>query len=218
MIDRVMIVVAAGSSVRFGEDKMLMMVAGSPLVAHTVAAVIDHVDRCIIVCRTDQMAVLANLVPGADLVGGGPSRTASEMAGLEAIDEPARLVGIHDGARPMVTAELIETLFVTAARVGGAVPVVSASGPIVTRSDLALVENSAIAQTPQVFRAKPLLAAYAAAAAVGYQAQDTAAIARRFADIDIEGVPGEPGNLKVTVPGDLDLVRPGLDASRIEPR
>jgi 2-C-methyl-D-erythritol 4-phosphate cytidylyltransferase len=218
MIDRVMIVVAAGSSVRFGEDKMLMMVAGSPLVAHTVAAVIDHVDRCILVCRTDQMPVLADLVPDADLVAGGPSRTASELAGLEAIGEPARLVGIHDGARPMVTPDLIETLFATAARVGGAVPVVPASGPIVTRSDLGLVENPVIAQTPQVFRAEPLLAAYAAAAAVGYQAQDTAAIVRRFADVEIAGVPGEPGNLKVTVPGDLDLVRPGLDASRIEPR
>jgi len=213
-----MIVVAAGSSVRFGEDKMLTMVAGSPLVAHTVAAVNDHVDHCILVCRADQMPVLAKLVPGADLVAGGPSRTASELAGLEAIGRPSRLVGIHDGARPMVTPDLIETLFETAARVGGAVPVVPASGPIVTRSDLALVENPAIAQTPQVFRAEPLLAAYAAAAAVGYQAQDTAAIVRRFADIDIEGVPGEAGNLKVTVPGDLDIVRRGLETSRIEPR
>ena len=213
-----MIVVAAGSSVRFGEDKILTMVAGSPLVAHTVAAVIDHVDRCILVCRTDQMPDLTPLVPRADLVAGGPSRTASELAGLEAIGEPARLVGIHDGARPMVTADLIETLFETAARVGGAVPVVPASGPIVGQSDLVPVENAVIAQTPQVFRAEPLLAAYAAASAVGFEAQDTAVIARRFADIDIDSVPGEPDNLKVTVPGDLDLVRPGLETSRIEPR
>lgn len=213
-----MIVVAAGSSVRFGEDKILTMVAGIPLVAHTVAAVIDHVDRCILVCRTDQMPDLTPLVPRADLVAGGPSRTASELAGLEAIGEPARLVGIHDGARPMVTADLIETLFETAARVGGAVPVVPASGPIVGQSDLVPVENAVIAQTPQVFRAEPLLAAYAAASAVGFEAQDTAAIARRFADIDIDSVPGEPDNLKVTVPGDLDLVRPGLETSRIEPR
>ena len=197
---------------------MLTMVAGKPLVAHTVAAVIGHVDRCILVCRTDQMPLLAPLVPGADLVAGGPSRTASELAGLEAIGEPARLVGIHDGARPMVPADLIETLFETAARVGGAVPVVPASGPIVRRSDLAPVENAVIAQTPQVFRGEPLLAAYAAATVVGYEAQDTAAIARRFSDIDIEGVPGDPDNLKVTVPGDLDLVRPGLETSRIEPR
>ena len=213
-----MIVVAAGSSVRFGEDKILTMVAGSPLVAHTVAAVIDHVDRCILVCRTDQMPDLTPLVPRADLVAGGPSRTASELAGLEAICEPPRLVGIHDGARPMVTADLIETLFETAARVGGAVPVVPASGPIVGQSDLVPVENAVIAQTPQVFRAEPLLAAYAAASALAFEAQDTAAIARRFADVDIDSVPGEPDNLKVTVPGDLDLVRPGLETSRIEPR
>ena len=45
------------------------------------------------------------------------------------------------------------------------------------------------------------MAAYAAAAVDGYEAQDTAAIARRFADIEIEGVPGDPGNLKVTFPG-----------------
>jgi len=213
-----MIVVAAGSSVRFGEDKMLTMVAGSPLAAHTVAAVIDHVDRCILVCRTDQMPVLATLVPSADLVAGGPSRTASERAGLDAIGEPARLVGIHDGARPMVTADLIETLFETAGRVGGAVPVVPASGPIVGQSDLAPVESAVVAQTPQVFRGEPLLAAYAAAAVIGYEAQDTAAIVRRFADVDIEGIPGEPGNLKVTVPGDLELVRPGLETFRIEPQ
>ena len=69
-----------------------------------------------------------------------------------------------------------------------------------------------------MFRGEPLLAAYAAAAAAGYQAQDTAAIVRRFADVDIEGVPGDPGNMKVTVPGDLDLVRRGLETSRTEPR
>ena len=218
MIDRVMVVVAAGSSIRFGDDKMLLTVAGKPLVAHTVAAVIDHVDRCILVCRLDQMAVLAGLGTGADLVAGGASRTASERAGLEAIGEAAGLVGIHDGARPMVPADLIETLFETAARVGGAIPVLRASGPMVGRADLAPLDDAFIAQTPQVFRSEPLMAAYAAAAAAGYEAQDTAAIARNFSDIDIEAVAGDPGNLKVTIPTDLDLVRTSLEASRSEPR
>ena len=213
-----MVVVAAGSSVRFGEDKMLMTVAGKPLVGHTVAAIIDHVDRCILVCRPDQMPVLAELGTGTELVIGGPSRTASELAGLEAIGGPAGLIGIHDGARPLVPGQLIETLFETADRVGGAVPVLETSSPIVRRSDLILVENAFIAQTPQVFRGRPLQAAYAAAAAAGYAAQDTAAIARKFSEIEIEGVPGDPVNLKVTLPGDLDLVRSVLEASRSELR
>jgi len=213
-----MVVVAAGSSVRFGEDKMLMMVAGKPLVGHTVAAVIDHVDRCILVCRPDHMSALAGLGTEVDLISGGPSRTASERAGLEAIGEPAGLIGIHDGARPMVPAPLIEALFETAARVGGAIPVLKPSSPIVGRSDLAPVEDARVAQTPQVFLGEPLLAAYAAAATSGYEAQDTAAIVRRFANVEIEGVPGDPGNLKVTVPGDIDLIRSALAASRSEPR
>lgn len=213
-----MVVVAAGSSVRFGDDKMLVTVAGKPLVAHTVAAVMNHVDRCILVCRPDQMPILTDLGIGADLVAGGPSRTASERAGLEAIGEPAGLVGIHDGARPMVPGDLIETLFEAAARVGGAIPVLESSAPMVGRADLAPVEDAFIAQTPQVFRGEPLMAAYAAAAVAGYEAQDTAAIARRFSEVDIEAVAGDPGNLKVTLPGDFDLVRTALEPSRNEPR
>lgn len=212
-----MVVVAAGSSVRFGDDKMLLNVAGRPLVAHTVAAVIDHVDRCILVCRPDQISALTDLGIGADLVAGGPSRTASERAGLEAIGEPAELVGIHDGARPMVPADLIETLFETAARVGGAIPVLAVSGPVVGKVDLRPVEDAFIAQTPQVFRGEPLMVAYAAAAIAGYEAQDTAVIARKFAEIDIEAVTGDPRNLKVTVPADFDVVRAALEPSRSEP-
>jgi 2-C-methyl-D-erythritol 4-phosphate cytidylyltransferase len=213
-----MVVVAAGSSVRFGEDKMLTMVAGKPVVAHAVAAVIDHVERCILVCRPDQMPLLSEMGIGARLVAGGPSRTASEMAGLEAIGEPAGLIGIHDGARPLVTASLIETLFETAAQVGGAIPVLKASRPMVRRSDLVPLDDAFIAQTPQVFRGPPLMAAYSAAGVAGYEAQDTAAIVRKFAEIEIETVPGDPGNLKVTLPGDFDQLRSALEVSRSEPR
>jgi 2-C-methyl-D-erythritol 4-phosphate cytidylyltransferase len=197
---------------------MLIMVADKPVIAHTVAAVIDHVDRCILVCRPDQMPLLSEIGIGADLVEGGPSRTASEMAGLEAIGEPAGVIGIHDGARPLVTASLIETLFETAARIGGAIPVLEASSPMVGRSDLVPIDDAVIAQTPQVFRGGPLMDAYSAAAVAGYEAQDTAAIVRKFAEIEIETVPGDPGNLKVTLPPDFDRVRSALEVSRSEPR
>ena len=218
MIGRVMIVVAAGSSVRFGGDKLMSEVAGVPLVAHTVSAVRDHVDHCILVCRNDQIPALARLGLGAALVPGGPSRTASEMAGLAAIGDPAALIGIHDGARPLVSGALIDDLFETAARVGGAVPVVEPALPLVRKSDLTPVGRAVVAQTPQVFRGEQLLAAYVAAAKMGYEAQDTAEIAQRFGSLTIEAVPGEPGNIKVTEPGDIELVRSGLETSRSEPR
>lgn len=218
MLDRVMVVVAAGDSLRFGEDKMMVAVGSRPLVAHTVAAVTDHVDRCILVCRPDHMPVLSGLALGADLVRGGPSRTASERAGLHAIGTPAALIGIHDGARPLVSGLLIENLFETADRVGGAIPVVAPMNPIVARSEMSVVEDVLVAQTPQVFRGEPLLAAYAAAGEAGHEAQDTAGIAQRFGPIEIEAVPGDPGNIKVTHPDDIEVVRARLGISRSEPR
>ena len=209
-----MIVVAAGSGVRFGEDKMMLQVAGLPLVVHTVAAVSGHADRCILVCRPDQMPALSDLAPGVDLVPGGPTRTASEMAGLEAVGEPASLIGIHDGARPLVGPALVEQLFDTAARLGGAVPVVE-PGLLVRRSDLVKIDNAVVAQTPQVFRGEDLLAAFAAAADVGFVGADTAEVVRRFGTLVIGTVPGDPGNIKVTEPEDIELVRKHLESSDI---
>lgn len=209
--------VAAGSGVRFGEDKMMLQVAGLPLVAHTVAAVSGHADRCILVCRPDQMPALSELAPGVDLVPGGPTRTASEMAGLEAVGEATSLIGIHDGARPLVGPALVEQLFDTAARLGGAVPVVE-PGLLVRRSDLVKIDNAVVAQTPQVFRGEDLLAAFAAAADVGFVGADTAEVVRRFGTLEIGTVLGDPGNIKVTEPEDIELVRKHLESSDISLR
>jgi 2-C-methyl-D-erythritol 4-phosphate cytidylyltransferase len=218
MAERIMIVVAAGRSLRFGGDKMMTSVGGRPLVAHTVSAVIDHVDRCVLVSREDQIPALRDLGLGVQVVPGGPSRTASEMAGLVAIGGPAHLIGIHDGARPLVTSQLIEHLFQTAAEVGGAIPVVRPVAPLVDKSDLSLIDDAVFAQTPQVFHGEALLAAYVAAAKVEYEAQDTAEIVQRFGNLQIRGVPGDPANIKVTHPQDLDLVRAWLETSHSEPR
>lgn len=215
---RVMIIVAGGSSARFGSDKLMIPVAGMPLLAHTVAAVRDHVDQCIVACRADQTGPLAELDLGVTLVVGGPTRTASEVAALRAVGASQHLIGIHDGARPLVSSALVETLFFTADRVGGAVPVVAPSYPLVTRSDLVPVPGAMIAQTPQVFRADPMLTAYAEAERREVVAHDTAEIVMRFGGIEIEAVPGDPANLKVTTPEDLELIKASLEPSRNGPR
>jgi 2-C-methyl-D-erythritol 4-phosphate cytidylyltransferase len=217
MIDRVMIVVAAGSGIRFGEDKLMLPVAGLPLVAHTVAAVSGHAGKCILVCRPDQMETLADLVMGTQLVAGGPTRTASEMAGMAAIGDSAHLIGIHDGARPLVDAALVERLFEVAARVGGAVPIVD-PGPLVDKSNLSPVRGAFVAQTPQVFRGEELTAAYAAAGEAGYTAADTAEVVRRFGTLEIAAVSGDPANIKVTDQRDMEKVRAVLEPSHTEPR
>jgi 2-C-methyl-D-erythritol 4-phosphate cytidylyltransferase len=218
MTDRVVIVVAAGSSLRFGSDKLMTEVAGRPIVVHTVEAVRGRADRCILVCRSDQMPTLEGMRLDVELVPGGPSRTASEMAGLSVIGGPAGLIAIHDGARPLVSQGLVETLFERAGEVGGAIPVLPPPMPLVRRSDLTLVEGAAFAQTPQVFEGERLFSAYMRAARVEYEGHDTAEIAQKFSDLSIEGVPGEPGNIKVTHPADIELVRAVLEPSRNGPR
>jgi 2-C-methyl-D-erythritol 4-phosphate cytidylyltransferase len=213
-----MIVVAGGTSSRFGGDKMMTPIAGLPLVMHTVAAVSRNVDHCVLVCREDQIESLPSGREGLTVVAGGPTRTGSELAGLDALDDEMDLVGIHDGARPLIAAALIDRLFSAAGKSGGAVPVLEPPGPLVRRVDLDLIRGAMTAQTPQVFRARPLVEAYRRARAEGFQGHDTADVVQTFGDLDIAAVAGDPGNLKVTYPTDLEAVRFVLEASRNGPR
>lgn len=209
---KAMIVVAGGSSARFGDDKMMAMIAGKPLVVHTLEAVASSVDRCVLVCRADQIEALERLALDADIVPGGSSRTNSEMAGLAALEGRAELIGIHDGARPLVPVRLIETLFEVAARTGGAVPVLDPDAPVVSRKTLQLVDVVGVVQTPQVFAGGDLMAAYVQAAQADYEGHDTADVVMRFSDIEIAAVAGDPGNVKVTYPGDVEAVRSRIEA------
>lgn len=219
MASRAMVVLAAGSSTRFGGDKLIEEIAGLPLIAHTIAAVQATIDVCILVSRADQADRLRDLDLGVDVVAGGSTRTLSEMAGLAALGDPPDLVGIHDGARPLVTRTLIEKLFETAREVGGAVPVLAPETFFVEQATLEPVSNLMTAQTPQVFAGPELMAAYVRAARSGYDGRDTAEIMERFSETPIAAVPGEPANLKVTYPADLEEVRRRLTTpSRNEPR
>ncbi|MCH8984073.1 MAG: 2-C-methyl-D-erythritol 4-phosphate cytidylyltransferase [Acidobacteria bacterium] len=209
---KAMIVVAGGSSARFGDDKMMAMIAGKPLVVHTLEAVASVVDRCVLVCRSDQIEALGRLALDADLVPGGSTRTTSEMAGLAALGGRADLIGIHDGARPLVPVRLIETLFEVAARTGGAVPVLDPDAPVISRKTLRLVDGVGVVQTPQVFAGGALTAAYVQAAQADYEGQDTADVVMSFSDIEIAAVAGDPGNVKVTYPGDVEAVRSRIEA------
>ena len=218
MTVRAAVVVAAGTSERFGSDKMMMEIAGRPLVAHTVLALIDHVDSCALVCREDQVEELTAAGLDVRIVIGGATRTASEMAGLGAVDPGADLIGIHDGARPLASGHLIETLYTTAAEVGGAVPVLSSRATLIDKDTLDAVD-ARVVQTPQVFKGGVLVAAYGEAAKAGFVGHDTVDIVQSFSHLEIAAVPGETSNIKVTHPSDLEEVRQRLEGpSHSEPR
>ena len=206
MKDRSMVIVAAGSSTRFGADKLLSDISGRPLIAHTVGAINSTVDFCVLVARDDQIPGLKDLDLGIEIVPGGATRTESEAAGLAAVPS-SRLIGIHDGARPAISRELIERLFEAASHHGGAVPGLPARAPLIARDSLTPVANAVTVQTPQVFWGPELKAAYQTASKSGFTGYDTADVVRNFSNLEVAVIPGDPQNIKITYPEDLDQVR-----------
>ncbi len=216
------IVLAAGTSTRMGgPDKLLLEVGGLPLLAWTVraAAAAATVRRIIVVAQQGRAEILAKEswlddVP-VTVVEGGARRQDSVAAGVDASD--AEVVLIHDGARPLVTPDLLDTV-ARAARVhGAAVPVVEVpesmrrleDGRIVTIVDRTDLYRS---QTPHGAQRRVLLRAYAAQDPRGPETFIDETTLVQSTGITVTTVPGEPANLKVTLPGDEQLAIALLDA------
>lgn len=202
-----MIVVGAGSSRRFGADKLLADIDGLPLIAYTIDAVVGHVDRCVVVCRPETVEEIQSLRPDVTVTAGGATRTLSEMAGLAALGGELDLIGIHDAARPLVNGFVIERLFGLAEQFGGATPALAPDRLILDRKTHKPIAGLRRAQTPQIFRGPELMTAYVKAAQAGYDGQDTVEIMERFGDATITALPGDATNVKVTYPNDLKAVR-----------
>ena len=214
------IVVAAGSSSRMaGVDKLTWPLAGRPLLAHTLTAIaatpgLEHVVVVAAPERRDELAAASWLPPQVDaVVAGGAMRHESVAAGFHALEalvpDPAgdRVVLVHDGARPILADGLAARVAAAAAEHGAAIPVLPVS-ETVKRIDGDLIvatedrSRLALAQTPQGVRRAVLRAAFADPRAADGRWTDEAALLAACR-IPVHVVPGDPTNLKVTVPADL---------------
>jgi 2-C-methyl-D-erythritol 4-phosphate cytidylyltransferase len=145
---------------------------------------------------------------GADaVVTGGPTRAESVRCGLAAVPADAEVIVVHDAARPLASPALFAAVLamVTAGGADGAVPgvppsdtikAVDESGRVIDTLDRARL---VAVQTPQAFRAGLLRQAHDA---VSTGATDDAMLVEALGGTVLV-VPGEPGNLKITDPGDL---------------
>ncbi|QSR27978.1 4-diphosphocytidyl-2C-methyl-D-erythritol kinase [Nocardioides aromaticivorans] len=219
------VVLAAGSGSRVGAEvnKILLPLRGEPLIARSVRTALEvpGVDPVVVVCRPGERALVAAAVqPVVEerevlLIDGGATRQASEQAALDLIAPRVAagavdVVAIHDGARPLAGVELFEEAIAVAREHGGAVPAFDLPGLLPRSPEQAGSTGARLAgvQTPQAFRAAPLLAAYAAASAAGFEGTDTAAAFAEFApgaDLAIRAVPSSARNLKVTFAEDLPV-------------
>jgi 2-C-methyl-D-erythritol 4-phosphate cytidylyltransferase/2-C-methyl-D-erythritol 2,4-cyclodiphosphate synthase len=209
-----------------GVDKLAVPVAGRPLLHWTLAALRASgiVDRLVLVTAADRVDPhredprLAELVTA--VVAGGATRQQSVAAGVRWLqaadpDGPARPVLVHDGARPLVSPALVAAVAAATAAHGAAIPVLPIAETVKRVGDGMVLEtvdraSLAAAQTPQGARRRLLLDAWATFPPDGDREFTDEAALLEACRLPVHALPGDPANLKVTLPDDLRRVELAL--------
>lgn len=215
----IVIIVAGGSGTRFGAQlpKQFLELGGKPVLMRTIEAFGENRDGSfdvILALPQGQMELWRDLcdrhsfaVPHR-VVAGGETRWHSVKNALDNVGDVADVdvIAVHDGVRPLVTADLICRVLDAARRDGAAIPVVPLNDSVrqidgdashaLDRSSLRAV------QTPQVFDARLLVEAYRQPFDATFT--DDASVVER-AGHQVTLVEGDPQNLKITRPMDLVL-------------
>lgn len=205
-------------------NKVYLPLAGRRVVTWSLNALatVTGIGPLVLVIRPQDRELAAEVLADdlladvpVEVVTGGASRQESELMALRRLADritagQVDTVLIHDAARPLATAALGEAILRNAREFGGAIPglsrddLVAVTGDTVTDTALGSVVT---VQTPQGFRAAPLLAAYEQAAEDGFVGTDTAACMARYSGLPTRCVPGEDSNIKITFPYDVDVAR-----------
>jgi len=209
------VIVAAGKSQRMGEvDKLFALLGGKPLLARTTQAFQQCrlVDQIVVVVSGEKEEMCRRLVAGeewskvSDVCPGGRRRQDSVAAGLKQLNN-CQWVVIHDGARPLVTVDLIERGLEAAQETGAAVAAVPVTDTIKVTGDDRIVhqtpprQNLWAVQTPQVFRIDIITEAYQKA--IGDVTDDASLVEQLGHPVKL--YLGSYDNIKITTPEDLAL-------------
>lgn len=208
------IIVAAGAGKRFGERKQFAYLRGKPVLEWTLERFEAHgeVDAVVLVLPDEQDLKHYRLryVKIVGIVRGGERRQDSVWQGFRLLDgEAPEIVLVHDGARPLVGADLISRIIAAARAGGAAVPVLPLEdtikeireGRVAGTVDRTLLART---QTPQGFRYEVMKKAMDAARRDRFYGTDEAALAERLG-IPVAAIPGDPRNIKITTPTDLTI-------------
>ena len=212
------VIVAAGRGTRVGgtASKVLLPVAGRPLILHTLDrfARAKEVDRAVLVAPADEVAAHEELLRTSRPAGltvvvrsGGARRQDSVRAGLDALTPDCEVVVVHDGARPFVSSDLIDRCVRESSLNRSVTVAVPARNTIKTVEDGQVTETLPRdrlweIQTPQAFPVRVLREAYEKAEREGVEATDDAMLVERLG-MPVHVVEGSTTNLKVTYPEDI---------------
>lgn len=203
-----------GKRMKAGKNKLLLSLRGLPVIIRTLQ-VFEKDSNCegiILAVQPEERQLFTDLIRQYQiakvrgLADGGKERQHSVYNGLKQIGKDG-IVLVHDGARPFITADIIQELVVQAEAAGAAVVAV----PV--KDTIKRVENGKVAetvertslwsvQTPQAFRVSALLNAHEQAERDGFLGTDDASLAERI-HLPVQIVEGDYDNIKLTTPEDL---------------
>ena len=210
------VIVAAGSASRMGGiDKVMAPLQGEPMIVRTVRTFqeCDAIHEIVIVTREDLIVPISNLCRDMAkvkaVVTGGSSRQESVNLGLNALSDKMKLAAVHDGARPLITWQVIDRTVRAANTYGAAAPAI----PV--KDTIKVVEGRVVkntpdratlfaVQTPQIFDFDLLRGALKKAEEDGAQVTDDCS-AVELVGFAVKIVEGDERNIKVTTPMDLKI-------------
>ena len=212
------VVVAAGNSQRMGNDKLTAELGGKPVLARTLMAFqkSPYVEEIIVVTRVDRIEEIADLCKKyqiekiSKVICGGATRTESALAGVSEVKSDAKLIAIHDGARPLVSQAVIERTAFAARDFLSAVPAVPSTDTLKKVDEKGVVVDSVDRectfriQTPQIFAADYIKGALTNAMNKGIALTDDCS-AMEAMGVKTHVVEGDPDNIKLTTPRDMIL-------------
>jgi len=214
-LKRFALIVAGGTGTRMGSalPKQFLLLAGKPVLMHTMQRFFDndHSVEIVLVLPKNQIDYWKELcrqysfTVNHKIVEGGSSRFYSVKNGLELVDEDS-LVAVHDGVRPFVNHQLINSCFDQAAKNGNAIPAMPVHESLrkLNERNNERIDrtNYVLIQTPQCFQSSLLKNAYAKAISDNFT--DDASVLEE-SGIKIHLVDGLKENIKITTKIDMYL-------------
>ncbi|MGM9522068.1 MAG: 2-C-methyl-D-erythritol 4-phosphate cytidylyltransferase [Oscillospiraceae bacterium] len=219
------IVAAAGSSSRMGgEDKLFAELDGIPVIAHTLMQLQEsaYINEIVVVTQEKSIVPIADICAayGIDkatkIVCGGSERLDSVLIGTLEASSEAEFLAVQDGARPLVTQEVISAAMEAAYKGNAAAPAVPVSDTIKTAENgfvTSTPDRSKLfaVQTPQVFRTEILKAALQNAKDKGLSVTDDCSAVEALG-VAVALSTGSHENIKITTPVDITVAEAILDA------
>ncbi len=220
MVDNLRVVIAAagkGSRMGSSTNKQYMLLNGRPVLSYSLDFFekLHVVSQMVVVCAPDEVDYCRQQIVRrfkfnkvAAVVPGGQERQDSVWAGLQQLGTDTDLVAVHDGARPLLSVEVLSRLLVEAREWGAAIPGIPSKDTVklgdrdgFVRQTLDRTAVYAI-QTPQVFNFNELLTSYREAREEGFMGTDDASLFERYIG-RVKIVPGDYNNIKITTPEDM---------------